>query len=167
MTRREDMARRILDAALALVTEHGTDEHRGAIPMRWAKLGENYAIWYGSIGSEHRLDIWDGPVMLFVAAWIEGEEPELHGFTSGAWMEALLGPLDIGRECFAAERLANAFVEQWKRPAMTEAEAFRWGASLPDDRLRALGFSDRAEFHRIGEALIAFDEAEQSNTVLH
>lgn len=39
MTRREDMARRVLDAALALVTEHGTDELRVLINVRCPHFG--------------------------------------------------------------------------------------------------------------------------------
>ena len=168
MTRREDMAERILHAALAHVQEHGVESTDPAqLPHRRALLGA-LTIWKThEIEGVHRLDIWQGREMLFLATWRTDEEPELQGITAGLWMETLLGPLDVGRECFAFERLANAFVEHWQRPAMSEAEALRWGATLPDDRLRSFGFSDRAAFDKYSEALIAFEQAEQSSTVLH
>lgn len=166
MTRREIMAERVLRAALAHVTEHGTDEYKGSFPMRWAKIGE-YTIWLSSFNRERRLDIWDGPEMLYLATWSGDDEPQLHGFTSGAWMEELLGPMTDGRECFAAERLCNAFTAQWQRPPMSEAEALGWGSTLPDDQLQSYGFTDRVEFEKISAALIAFEEAEMTSTVLN
>lgn len=167
MTRREKIAERILHAALAHVTEHGTDEFKGAFPMRWAKIGE-YTIWLSSFNRERRLDIWDGREMLYLATWSGDGEPELHGFTPGAWMEELLGPMADGRACFAAERLCNAFTAQWQRPPMSEQEALSWAATLPEFRLQSFGFSDRAEFENISAALIAFENAEDMpSTVLH